>query len=134
MNKKDATVKSETEVAKKVTPKANSKKPVSAAVKVEKADVVGLTLKQTFKQTLKQAEKIDGPVVLNVSYNKDLALEKRLERAAHKRGVTAKGTTKSGIHTMVFTFHRKAATTNAITRMHDRFGSNVVLSVAGAVA
>lgn len=92
--------------AKAVSVKAKAKKP--AAINVDE---------------------IEGPVTLNVAFKKDLALTKRLERAAHKHG---KAKVKAGICDMCFTFKRKSAFTKAVERIKERFGSDVTIAVAGA--
>lgn len=79
----------------------------------------------------KKIAKIDGPVTVSVAFKKDLELTKRVERAAHKHG---KAKVKAGMCDMTFVFKRKSATEKAISRIKERFGKDVVVAIAGAVA
>lgn len=80
----------------------------------------------------KKIDKIEGPVTLNVTFKHDLALDHRIERAAHKRADGSGTHLKSGIRDMSFTFKRKGALKNAISRIRERMGSKVKIQIAAA--
>lgn len=80
----------------------------------------------------KKIDKIDGPVVLNVTFKHDLNLEHRIERAAHKHAEASDVVKKTGMHDMTFTFKRKTALKNAIGRIQERLGSKVKIQIATA--
>jgi len=120
-----------TETAKPA--KSSKVKAEVVATKVKTAEIVATkTASKTKVSTIaKRVENMDDPVVLNVAFKKDLELTKRIERAAHKHG---KSKVKAGICDMSFTFSRKTATLGAISRIQERFGKDVTVAIAGAIA
>lgn len=99
------------------------------AVKTTTAAKTTVAKSKSKKAAVVDVKDIEGPVVLNVVFKKDLDLTKRLERAAHKHG-TAK--VKAGVCDMSFTFKRKSAFTKAVERIKERFGSDITIAVSGA--